>query len=273
LVTQAVTPTVPTETTRLQMWAFGLSGFGPPYDLRSIVELRETVPWGRSFDEYVRMFALSERELGLSIVGCGDGPAAFNAEMARRGNHIVSVDPLYRFSAAEIAARVREIADEMVEGARRKSDAFLWTDFRSPEDLGRRRRGIMQEFLGDYEAGRREGRYVEASLPKLPFADKEFDLALCSHLLFTYSSLLSEDDHVRGIIEMCRVANEARIFPVLDMFDGGRSRHLEPVIERLRESGLAAELVRVPYEFQRGGNQMLRVTRADGGEIALDGPV
>jgi len=226
------------------------------------VELRQTVPWGRSFDEYVRMFALSERELSLSIVGCGDGPAAFNAEMARRGNRLVSVDPLYRFSAAEVAARVREIADEMVEGARRKADAFLWTDFRSPEDLGRRRLEIMQLFLADYEAGRREERYVEASLPTLPFPDKAFDLALCSHLLFTYSSLLSEDDHFRGIVEMCRVANEARIFPVLDMFDGGRSRHLEPVIARLRKAGLAAELVRVPYEFQRGGNEMLKVSRA-----------
>jgi hypothetical protein len=46
------------------------------------------------------------------------------------------------------------------------------------------------------------------------------------------------------------------------MFDGGRSRHLEPVIARLREAGLAAELVRVPYEFQRGGNEMLKVSRA-----------
>jgi hypothetical protein len=226
------------------------------------VELLQTVPWGRSFDEYVRMFSLGERELGLRIVGCGDGPAAFNVEMARRGNRVVSVDPLYRFSTAQIDGRIREIADDMVEGARRKADAFLWTDFRSPEDLGRRRLEVMQLFLADYEAGRREGRYLEAALPELPFGDGVFDLALCSHLLFTYSNLLSETDHVCAIVEMCRVADEARIFPVLDMFDGGRSRHLEPVTTRLHEAGFAAELIRVPYEFQRGGNEMLRVTRS-----------
>jgi SAM-dependent methyltransferase len=226
------------------------------------VELNQTVPWGRSFDEYVRMFALTERDLERRIVGCGDGPAAFNAEMARRGKRVVSVDPLYRFSAAEIAARVHEIADGMVEAARRKADAFLWTDFHSPEELGRRRLEIMQVFFADYEAGKRAGRYLEASLPTLPFPDNEFDLALCSHLLFTYSTLLSEDDHVDAIVEMCRVASEARIFPVLDMFDGGRSQHLEPVIVRLQRAGFAAELVRVAYEFQRGGNEMLRVTRA-----------
>jgi hypothetical protein len=224
------------------------------------VELLQTVPWGRSFDEYVRMFALTDRDLELRIIGCGDGPAAFNAQMNRRRNRIVSVDPLYRFSAKEIEGRIHEVADDMVEGARRKSDAFLWTDFRSPEDLGRRRLEVMRLFLADYETGRREGRYVEAALPELPFNLGQFDIALCSHLLFTYSNLLSEDDHARAILEMCRIASEARIFPVLDMFDGGRSRHLDPVIERLRERGLAIELIRVPYEFQRGGNEMLKVT-------------
>jgi SAM-dependent methyltransferase len=225
------------------------------------VQLTKTVPWGRSFDEYVRMFALGESELDLRILGCGDGPAAFNAEMARRGRRVVSVDPLYRFSRSEIEGRIRDVAAQMVAGAHAKADAFDWSDFQSPEELGRRRLEIMDVFLADYEAGRSEGRYIEAALPELPLGDGQFDLALCSHLLFTYSSLLSEADHVGAIVEMCRVAGEARIFPVLDMFDGGRSRHVLPVTELLRGRGLAAELIRVPYEFQRGGNEMLRVTR------------
>jgi hypothetical protein len=37
--------------------------------------LDQVVPWGRSFDEYQRMFALTGADLGL-ILGCGDGPAA-----------------------------------------------------------------------------------------------------------------------------------------------------------------------------------------------------
>src|ERR1700722_13036695 len=175
------------------------------------VQLTKTVPWGRSFDEYVRMFALGESELDLRILGCGDGPAAFNAEMARRGRRVVSVDPLYRFSRSEIEGRIRDVAAQMVAGARAKATAFVWSEFQSPEELGRRRLQIMAVFLADYEAGCREGRYVEAALPALPFGDGAFDLALCSHLLFTYSSLLSEADHVGAIVEMCRVAGEARI--------------------------------------------------------------
>lgn len=45
------------------------------------------------------------------------------------------------------------------------------------------------------------------------------------------------------------------------MFDGGRSRHVDGVIGRLRDAGFAVEIERVSYEFQRGGNEMLRVAR------------
>ena len=51
------------------------------------------VPWGRSFDEYRRMFDLSAQDLELRILGCGDGPAAFNASMRQRGGRVVSCDP------------------------------------------------------------------------------------------------------------------------------------------------------------------------------------
>jgi hypothetical protein len=47
--------------------------------------LSDVVPWGRSFDEYQRMFVLSEDDLATTILGCADGPASFNAEATRRG--------------------------------------------------------------------------------------------------------------------------------------------------------------------------------------------
>ena len=58
------------------------------------------VPWGRSAPEYQAMFALDEADLGGRILGCGDGPASFNAEMSAQGRAVVSVDPLYAVSAA-----------------------------------------------------------------------------------------------------------------------------------------------------------------------------
>jgi hypothetical protein len=53
--------------------------------------LDKVVPWGRSYDEYVAMFDLTSSDLKLRVIGCGDGPAGFNAELTRRGGTVVSV--------------------------------------------------------------------------------------------------------------------------------------------------------------------------------------
>ncbi|HEX3372108.1 MAG TPA: hypothetical protein VHS08_06290, partial [Candidatus Acidoferrales bacterium] len=65
----------------------------------------EIVPWGRSFEEYQRMFNLSTLDFDRKILGCADGPASFNAHMFRHGRRIVSCDPIYQFSAPQIKDR------------------------------------------------------------------------------------------------------------------------------------------------------------------------
>ena len=46
---------------------------------------------GRSFDEYLDMFDLSEEDLARDIVGIGDGPASFNVQMYQRGTPVISI--------------------------------------------------------------------------------------------------------------------------------------------------------------------------------------
>jgi hypothetical protein len=220
--------------------------------------LDEIVPWGRSFDEYAAMFTLSERDLAGRILGCGDGPSSFNATLSRRGGCVVSADPLYAFSAAEIVARLEATYDVVMAQTRANAQEFVWTNIPSVEALGALRRGAMEAFLADYPEGREAGRYVEASLPELPFAPGAFDLALCSHLLFLYGARLDLAFHVAALMELCRVAAEVRVFPLLEL-GATPSRHLEAVCEAMRHAGHEAQVLPVPYEFQRGGNQMLRV--------------
>ena len=223
--------------------------------------LNRVVPWGRSFDEYVAMFALTDADLGGRILGCGDGPASFNAGLTRRGGRVVSVDPLYRFAPGDIRERIRRTSAEVLEQTRKNMHEFVWTSIRSVEELGRLRRAAMEEFLSDYPAGVIEKRYVEGELPRLPFPGGAFDLALCSHLLFLYSAHLSEDFHVASLKELCRVAKEARLFPLLEL-GSRKSRHVEAVRARLTAEGYAVSISTVPYEFQRGGNQMMRIKPA-----------
>ena len=130
--------------------------------------LADVVPWGRSFDEYVAMFGLSPDDLRRPILGCGDGPASFHAEAARRGVDVVSIDPIYRFSADELRARFAETAPQIAAELERSADEFVWAHFDSVDSLVTARMTAMEEFLDDYPTGRDAGRYVEASLPALP---------------------------------------------------------------------------------------------------------
>jgi len=225
------------------------------------VALDSIVPWGRSLDEYVRMFALTLGDLRGKILDCGGGPASFNAELSKRGGRVVSCDPIYEFEASDIARRIEETAPGILESTRRKLDNFIWTELGLPERLAQLRRATMRDFLEDFPSGLAEGRYRVAELPELSFCDGDFEMALCSHFLFTYSNLLDPKFHVDCIRELCRVAREARIFPLVPQFGAERSERLKPVLNQLTRPGYGCEIVRVPYELQKGGNEMLRVSR------------
>lgn len=204
------------------------------------------------------MFALSSDDLHARILGCADGPASFNAEATAAGFSVVSCDPLYRCTTEQIRQRICESSEVVLEQTRRNQREFVWTSIHSIEELRELRMSSMEKFLTDFDTGKQQGRYVDAELPRLPFDDGAFGLAVCSHFLFLYSDQFTEDFHVAAIREMSRVAREVRIFPLLSL-GAERSRHVDPVRERLRRGAYLVTIERVPYEFQRGGNQMMRI--------------
>lgn len=223
-------------------------------------ELANVVPWGRSFEEYVAMFALSDADLGGCILGCGDGPAAFNVTAYESGHRVISADPLYGLLPAQVRDRIEATSAQIIAQTRANADEFVWSHFQSVEQMIAERMMAMRAFLADFPTGLRHGRYIDASLPHMPFGDGEFDLALCSHLLFLYSAQYDADFHRDSILELCRISREVRIFPLLEL--GARpSRHVPQVTAQLRDRGLRIERVRVAYEFQKGGNEMLRITQ------------
>jgi hypothetical protein len=199
------------------------------------------------------MFSLTESDLRGKILDCAAGPSSFNAEMARFGHRVISIDPIYAFSADEIRTRVEAVRDTMIDQVRGQPEQFVWNYIRSPEHLAEMRMKAMELFLKDYATDERRERYQNQSLPKLSFTEGSFELALCSHCLFLYSEKLDAKFHIDSARELLRVAREVRIFPVTDL-SGKPSVHLQPVQE-----SFDTELVTVPYEFLRGANQMLRV--------------
>ena len=222
------------------------------------MELKNVVPWGRSLEEYKEIFTLTGVDLKKSILGCGDGPASFNAELSAQGGKVMSVDPTYRFSTEQLQNRISEVYDEVMPQMHLNKEKYIWDSIPSVEELGNIRMSAMNKFIVDYNSGKEEGRYVEASLPNLKFKDKQFDLALCSHFLFLYSEQVSRDEHVESLKELCRVAKEVRVYPLVAL-NGEVSPHLNEVTSELRKLNYSTSLDDVKYQFQKGATQMLVV--------------
>lgn len=204
------------------------------------------------------MFNLSEDDLTRDIVGIGDGPASFNFWMYQRETPIVSVDPIYRYSEAELRQRIQETYEDVIAQARRNRDKFVWTKFSSVDELAEVRMQAMDAFCQDFERGKQQGRYIDASLPNLPFPDAHFDLVLSAHLLFFYSANRDLAFHLDAVRELLRVGTEVRIFPIVDV-NSNASPFLSPVVDELEKEGIICTVERVPYHFQKTGNEMLRL--------------
>lgn len=219
------------------------------------MDLKNIVPWGRTREEYINMFNLSKEELKSSILGCGDGPSSFNCES--NGN-VTSIDPIYFYNGEDIKKRIDETCDIICSELKMNYNNFNWEIFKTVENLKENRLSAMNNFLLDYNRGKKEGRYIPGSLPKTDFKNKQFNLVLSSHFLFLYSDQLSFDFHLNSIKEMLRVGKSAKIFPICDL-NNTRSEHLDGILDWLKGSGYFWDIIKTDYEFQKGVNEYLYI--------------
>ncbi len=131
------------------------------------MELKDIIPLGRSFNEYKEMFSLNDYDLSKKILGCGDGPASFSAELTKSGGNVVSADPLYRFSGEQIRSRIKEIYPIVMAEAAKNVKDYIWKSIANVEELGKNRMNAMEKFLNDYRKGKESGRYINASLQRV----------------------------------------------------------------------------------------------------------
>jgi hypothetical protein len=220
------------------------------------VELADVIPWGRSRQEYIDMFNLTEAELQQPILSVADGPASFNAEQAHLGNPVLSVDPLYQFDAEQIEQRIQAVYPIVMEQVSTHQSDFIWSHFNSVEDLGQQRLHSMRQFLTHFASS--SERYRNIALPDLSRLSQHFHLALCSHFLFLYSTHLDLDFHLRAVTRLCELADEVRIYPLVTL-ENKSSPHIEAVLTHLAHLGHQPALVPVQYQFQRGATHMLHI--------------
>ncbi|WP_194774576.1 SAM-dependent methyltransferase [Pararhodonellum marinum] len=222
-------------------------------------ELNSVVPWGRNFDEYRSMFGLTLSDLSQQIISFGDGPSSFNFEMTKRKRKVISLDPIYQFSKDELKLRISKTKDEILKQTKQNQENFTWTKIKSVYDLERVRMDAMTKFLEDFELGKRQNRYIPHEMPNpTQYPDLSFDLGLSSHFLILYSQL-GLDFHLQSISEMLRICKEIRIFPILNL-NAVKSEVVDGILAFFQKD-FSIGIEYVDYEFQKGGKQMMKISR------------
>lgn len=225
-----------------------------------VFSLDKVAVWSRSFSEYEKIFSIEDRDFNKKILGCADGAASFNVEGRAKGVNITSCDPLYGLSVEKIENRISESETEVFKNILALRENYIWSHFKDPYDLRDKRRLAARKFLEDFSKNQ-SPFYINALLPDLPFEDGEFDLALCGNFLFLYSELLNFKFHLESILELLRVANEVRIFPLIGL-DRKEPKQLTNVLNYLQKNSVLYEIIDIDYHFTKGANKMLRIFKA-----------
>jgi len=228
------------------------------------LQLDRVAFYGRTFDEYVRIFDLDlDKWKGCSILDCPSGAASFVSEATRRGFRAVACDPQFGESVEILHERGRFDIDHVLERTAQVRHLYRWEFYKNVDQLREHRSRALRLFAEDYPKGFAQGRYVKGALPHLPFADRAFDLVLSGHFLFTYSDKFDFAFHEAAVRELRRVcAKEVRIYPIQGP-DSKPYPRMAELLDGLRRDHILAEIVPVPFEFQRGSNHMLRLVARD----------
>ncbi|MCZ8512061.1 class I SAM-dependent methyltransferase [Paenibacillus filicis] len=214
----------------------------------------------RSYAEYERMFAFDRIPLsGGPVLDVAAGASSFTAEAGRRGIPVYAADPMYGLSPEEIGAHgTREIAVS-TEKLGKIRHVYDWSFYGSPEEHRERREKSLQAFVEDFRSHAKQGRYVPARLPELPFDEGTFGDVLISHFLFLYHEQFDYDFHLRSVLELtrvCRPGGQVRIYPLFT-FRWERYPMLERLLEDLSRQGIEARLEASELPFIPGSTEFL----------------
>jgi len=222
------------------------------------LDLSRIIFVGRTFDEYVKMFDLTEEELtNNKILDAPGGACSFTSIASQLGYTSTATDIAYFHSVEQLYPKGKEDIKLAVDGLLKVEDKYNWSYFHSIDALEKHRFSALNDCVKHMKTTPQS--YVPSILPELPFEDNQFDLILSAHFLFTYADRLDLDFHRKTLEEMIRVSRkEIRIFPLTDL-TGNRCDYLEDIITYVNEFGWKSEERVVSYEFQKNANSMLRL--------------
>ncbi len=216
--------------------------------------------FGRTYSEYLSVFDLNEQLLRQgAILDCPAGASSFAAEAHKLGFDVAACDILYNHSVDELIEKCKKDIQHVFEKFDEAEHLYVWKYYKNKDEVIALRNKALKLFAEDFPVGFREKRYVEAELPHLPFPDKSFSIVLSGNFLFLYGDRLDLEFHKTCIKELVRVCSrEVRIFPLVGL-DAKPYPYLDEILSFLDSAGIKAEIVKVPFEFQKGANKMMKI--------------
>ena len=190
----------------------------------------------------------------LDVAG---GVSSFCAEANQVGIIVTSLDPIYSLPPEKIIER-SEPDLESVYRAIGRVPTYRWNFYKNPEYMRALRERASTIFFSDFKT--HPERYVAGDLPRLPFADSEFDLTLVSYLLFAYQDR-DYGFHRDSIRELMRVTQgEARIYPTVT-FEAQSSEYVSMLESDPGLQAFEFTEIETNFEFLVNSNSYLKVTR------------
>lgn len=231
---------------------------------------QEVLFYGRTFQEYVKMFALELSDWqGCKLLDCPAGPASFIEEASEQGIDIVGCDPMYTDELAQILIEsgISDI-EQVIQNCEQYPQLLSQKFYDSLEVMQEYATKALKIFARSYVVGKEKNRYIQASLPNLPFDNQSFDLVLSGNFLFIYSKLYNKNlehldyqFHRQAILELLRISKrEVRIFPI-PCIEGRVNKYASQLLADLEVEGVVAQTIPVEYEVFQGQNLMWRLTR------------
>jgi len=216
---------------------------------------------GRTFDEYIRMFSLTDSELeSYSFLDCPGGACSFTAEAQKQGINATATDIEYGNSLSEFKLKCEQEVAKVKIAFSKAKDLCDWSFYGDLDHLLTYRKKAAKLFLEDYHEN--SHHYTSGKIPILNHPDNKFDIVLSGHFLFLYSDRLDFDFHLKAILELLRVArNEVRIYPLLGL-DGSPYIHMNDLLKELSQRGYLAEIHKIEFEFLKGSNQLLSIRKS-----------
>ena len=152
---------------------------------QNALQLDRVVFIGRTYFEYIRMFDLGGYDLKRgAVLDCAAGPSSFTAEVRKQGCEAIACDALYGCQVETLKDKGAKDIEHTFQKVDDVPHLYVWKYYRDRREIIALRHKALECFVNDYPSGLKDGRYVRAELPQLPFPDRTF--SLCCRATFCF---------------------------------------------------------------------------------------